>query len=113
MIEAVRRATGSSAAVVHRRMSRGLSSLATVAATAPFFGLFGTVVGIVNSCPGCGGEKSACLAAVVELLSQSLAPTTMGLLVAVPALWCYKYLRSEIEMENASLELANQLSMLV
>jgi biopolymer transport protein ExbB/TolQ len=77
-------------------------------------GLFGTVLGIVNSFVGCGAAKSTCMAAVFERLSESLVPTALGLLVAIPTLWCYKYLSSEVEafdleMENASVELLNYL----
>jgi biopolymer transport protein ExbB/TolQ len=93
-------------------MKRGLNSLATIASIAPFLGLFGTVLGIVNSFGGCGCSKETYRAAIFEGLSQSFVPTALGLLVAVPALWCYKYLSSDAEafdseMENKALELLN------
>jgi biopolymer transport protein ExbB/TolQ len=52
------------------------------------------------------------MAAVFERLSQSLAPTALSFLVALPAFWCYKYLWSQVEtfdleMENASVQLVN------
>lgn len=95
-------------------MKRGLDGLATVASTAPLLGLFATILCMSNSFPGCGGERSACMAAVFDRLSASLIPAALGLLVAVPALWCYKYLRSEMEtfdigIRNATLELLNHL----
>jgi biopolymer transport protein ExbB/TolQ len=112
MIKAVERGSGRSAAVVHGEMKRGLNSLATIASTAPWVGLFGTILGIANSFPGCSGERSTCMAAIAERLSESFVPTALGLLVAIPALWCYKYLRTElgafdIEMENVSVGLVN------
>jgi biopolymer transport protein ExbB/TolQ len=113
-IEAVERASGRSAADVHRRMKRGVDGLATVASTAPLFGLLATILCMSNAFPGCGGERSICMAAVFDRLSDSLIPAALGLLVAVPALWCYKYMRGEmeaidIEMRNATLELLNRL----
>lgn len=49
VIEAVARASARAAAGVHQKMKRGLSSLASMAATAPFVGLFGTIVGLADS----------------------------------------------------------------
>ena len=114
-LQAARRASACAAAIVHLRMKRGLGSLATIASTAPWVGVLGTVFGIPASFIGCAGEKSACLAAVVERLSWSICPTALGLVVALAALVFYKYLLTEIEtfdseMENASLCLMNQLS---
>ncbi len=116
VIDSVRRRCRRSADAVHGEMKRGLHGLATIASTAPFVGLFGTLLGIVNSFPGCSGEKSACMAAVMERLSESLVPTELALLVALPALLSYRYLRSEleaidVEMENASLDLMNRLAL--
>lgn len=104
-----------SVASVHREMARGLFGLATVAATAPFLGMIGTVWGIAHSFPGCGGERSACMAAVAELLSESIMPSAFGLAVAITALWSYKYLSAQMgdfdtEMRNMALELANCLA---
>jgi biopolymer transport protein ExbB/TolQ len=89
-------AAGRSARSVRRQMGRGLSGLATVAATAPFLGMFGTVVGIVNSFVGCDGEKSVRLAAVVNLLSQSMIPAAYGLALAIVASWGYKHLSARL-----------------
>jgi|SRR5260370_41264014 biopolymer transport protein ExbB/TolQ len=99
-------------------MKRGVNSLATIASVAPLLGLFITVEGIVFSFVSCDGEKSTCLAAVVDRLSNAIARTALGLLVGIPSLWCYRYLRSQledldVEMRNAALELANVLSGLV
>ncbi len=104
-----------SAVAVHRDLARGLFGLGTVAATAPFLGMAGTVLGIFNSFPGCGGEKSACMAAVVERLSESMMPGAFGLALAITALWGYRYLDSRLddfdaEMQNAILELTNRLA---
>ena len=114
VIEAVKQGLKRAAAVAHGHMKRGLNSLATVTAVAPLVGLFGTILGIANSFSGCGVSKAHCMAAMAERLSVSLVPTALGLLVAIPALWCYKYLSSEVEafdleIENASVALVNYL----
>lgn len=73
--------------------------------------------GIFNSFKGIDGEKTTIMAMICRELSFSIAPTALGLLVALAALWCYKYLISEVdafdsEMKNASLELVNNLGLL-
>jgi biopolymer transport protein ExbB/TolQ len=93
-------------------MKRGVNSLATIASIAPWLGLLLTLLGIINSFRGVGGEKSAIMAALAESLAEALAPAALGLLVAIPPLWFYKYLRGElealdVEMNNTSLELTN------
>ena len=112
---AVQHAAARSAADVHRQMARGLWTLATVVATAPFVGMIGTVWGIANSFPGCGGERSACMGAVADLLSKSMMPTALGLAVAITASWGHKYLSArmadfDIEMRNAVRDLPDYLS---
>ncbi len=81
--EAVKQAMRRAARVAHTDMSRGLYSLATIASVAPLLGLSGTILGILNSFPGCGAERSTCMAAMAERLSWSLVPTALGLFVAV------------------------------
>jgi biopolymer transport protein ExbB/TolQ len=95
-------------------MKRGLHSLASIAVTAPFVGVLGWVLGFYNSFPGGEGEKSAMLAIVNERLSEALMPLELGLLVALLAYFGHKYLLAkledfDVEMENASLQLLNQL----
>jgi biopolymer transport protein ExbB/TolQ len=91
-----------------------VSSLATIAAAAPLLGIFGTVLGIGNSFRGIEGEKSALLAMLEERLSDSLLPTELGLFVAMLAFCAFRYFSAklndaDIEMENASLQLMNEL----
>jgi hypothetical protein len=114
-VGAILRATERSASVVHEDFKGGLNGLATIAAIGPWFGLFATVVNIPAAFIGCGGEKSACMAAFADGLSASIWPTAIGLLVGLVALWSYRYLTSrletfDIEMRGASLELINQLA---
>ncbi len=112
---AVKRASERSATVVHCEMQRGLISLATIASVAPFIGLVGTLLGIVNSFRGVGTDKWTALAAVTEGLSESLVPTALGLLVALVAFCGYRYLLTkldtfDVEMENVSLQLMEELA---
>src|SRR5713101_8997669 len=114
-LDAAQRASARSAALVHREMKRGLNSLATIASTASWIGLFGTVLGVVNAFPASGADKATIMAVIFERLSQAFAPTAFGLVVVVIAMWCYKYLRAEVdtfdvEMKNAVLQLTNALS---
>ena len=109
-IEASKRALDRSEAIVHAELKRGISSLATIGSTAPFVGLFGTVVGIINAFRGIASEKSAGLGAVSAGISEALVTTAVGLFVAVPAVWMYNYFNSkleayDVEMGNSSSEL--------
>ncbi len=93
-------------------MKRGLSGLATIGSTAPFVGLFGTVVGIINAFKGIASSKATGLSAVAGGISEALITTALGLLVAVPAVWFFNYFTSkveafDVEMDNSSMELIN------
>ena len=78
-IELAQHAAERSATGVHREMGRGLSGLATVAATAPFVGMLGNVVGIIESFVGVNGEKTAIMAMTAGRLSDAIVPTACGL----------------------------------
>jgi biopolymer transport protein ExbB/biopolymer transport protein TolQ len=93
-------------------MERGVSSLATIGSTAPFVGLFGTVVGIINAFKGISTEKSTGLGAVAGGISEALVTTAVGLFVAIPAVWMYNYFTNrveafDVEMGNSSSELVD------
>jgi biopolymer transport protein ExbB len=109
-IEASKRALERATAIVHSEMKRGISALATIGSTAPFVGLFGTVVGIINAFKGISTEKSTGLGAVAGGISEALVTTAIGLFVAIPAVWMYNYLNGrveafDVEMDNSSSEL--------
>lgn len=109
-IEASKRALERAAAIVHAELKRGVSSLATIGSTAPFVGLFGTVLGIIHAFEGISAEKSTGLAAVAGGISEALVTTAFGLFVAIPAVWVYNYFTSKIEafdveMDNSASEL--------
>jgi biopolymer transport protein ExbB/biopolymer transport protein TolQ len=109
-IEASKRALERASAIVHAELKRGVSSLATIGSTAPFVGLFGTVLGIINAFHGISAQKSTGLAAVAGGIAEALVATAIGLFVAVPAVWMFNYFTNKIEafdveMDNSSSEL--------
>ncbi|MCS6883844.1 MAG: MotA/TolQ/ExbB proton channel family protein [Acidobacteriota bacterium] len=109
-IEASKRALQRAIAVKSAEFKRGLSGLATIGSTAPFVGLFGTVVGIINSFQGMKSAESAGISAVAGGISEALVETAFGLIVALPAVWAFNYFQSKVdsftvEMENSSSEL--------
>src|SRR5271155_4221326 len=112
VIEAAKRGLERSVAIVHAEMKRGLSGLATIGSTAPFVGLFGTVMGIINAFKGIMAQKATGLSAVAGGIAEALVTTALGLLVAVPAVWTYNYFTNkveafDVEMDNSSMELIN------
>jgi biopolymer transport protein ExbB/biopolymer transport protein TolQ len=78
-------------------LKRGLAVLATVGATAPFVGLLGTTIGIINAFQGMSKSGSGGLAAIGGGISEALATTALGLLVAIPAVWGYNYFQTKID----------------
>ncbi|EQB18495.1 MAG: MotA/TolQ/ExbB proton channel [Novosphingobium lindaniclasticum] len=83
-----------SEASINARLAQGLPFLATVGATAPFIGLFGTVVGIYRALIAIGIAGSASIDKVAGPVGESLIMTALGLIVAVPAVLAYNYLQS-------------------
>jgi biopolymer transport protein ExbB/TolQ len=99
VIDAVKRAFARSKRNIHADMKQGLGGLATVASTAPFAGLFGTVIGIMKALyRGCGAPRAVCMAATANGVSEALVPTALGLLAAVPAAWAFNYFTSRLEI---------------
>ncbi|WP_420238737.1 MotA/TolQ/ExbB proton channel family protein [Telmatobacter bradus] len=99
-------------AIVHAKLKRGLSVLATIGATAPFVGLFGTVVGILNAFQQIATQKTSGIGAVAGGISEALVTTAFGLLVAIPAVMAFNYFTGrvesfDVEMDNSSSELVD------
>src|SRR5450432_402850 len=112
VIEAAKRGLERSVAIVHAEMKRGLSGLATIGSTAPFVGLFGTVMGIIGAFKGISASKATGLSAVAGGIAEALVTTAFGLLVAIPAVWAYNCFTKKVEafdvaMDNSSMELIN------
>jgi len=83
-----------SEASINARLAGGLPFLATVGATAPFIGLFGTVVGIYRALIAIGLAGSASIDKVAGPVGEALIMTALGLLVAVPAVLAYNFLQA-------------------
>lgn len=78
-------------------LKKGLGVLATIGATAPFVGLLGTVIGIVNSFTGIARTGGGGLEAVSAGIAEALIATAIGLLAAIPAVWLYNYFTGRLE----------------
>lgn len=75
-----------------RRIARGTGILATIGATAPFVGLFGTVWGIMNAFIGISEARTTNLAVVAPGIAEALLATALGLVAAIPAVVIYNHL---------------------
>ena len=111
-IESSQRALERSEAIVHAKLKRGLGGLATIGSTAPFIGLFGTVVGILHAFQQIATQKISGLGAVAGGISEALVTTAFGLLVAIPAVMTFNYFTGkveafDVEMDNSSSELVD------
>jgi biopolymer transport protein ExbB/biopolymer transport protein TolQ len=109
-VDAARRALERATAINIEDLKRGLGALATIGSTAPFVGLFGTTVGIINAFQGMKTEETAGIAAVAGGIAEALVTTAFGLFVAVPAVWAFNAFTNRIEtftveMDNSSSEL--------
>ena len=111
-MEASKRALERAIAVKNAELKRGLAGLATVGSTAPFVGLFGTVVGIIGAFQALKNNESAGIGAVGGAIAEALVATAFGILVAVPAVWLFNYFTNKVtsfsvEMENSASELVD------
>jgi biopolymer transport protein ExbB/biopolymer transport protein TolQ len=110
LVGAVGRALDRAVSLTSAEMKKGTGGLATIGSSAPFIGLFGTVVGIVNAFTGIAQSGSGGLASVSAGIAEALITTAFGILVAVPAVMAFNYFttrleRFQIEMSNSSAEL--------
>jgi biopolymer transport protein ExbB len=103
------RAASRSAEIVRaeaRRIRTGMSMLATIGATSPFVGLFGTVWGIMNSFIGISKSQTTNLAVVAPGIAEALLATAFGLVAAIPAVIIYNHfarvMRNYLELVGRS-----------
>ncbi len=87
------------------RLERGFTFLATTGSAAPFIGLFGTVVGIINAFEGIGRAGSASLAVVAPGIAEALIATAVGLFAAIPATIFYNHFTGKLRGITAAIEL--------
>ncbi len=90
-------------AALGRRMARGISLLASIGATAPFVGLFGTVWGIMNSFVGISQTQTTSLAVVAPGIAEALLATAFGLFAAIPAVVIYNVFARALAAYRAQL----------
>ena len=106
------------AAAQARRLERGLPFLATTGSTAPFIGLFGTVIGIIAAFQSIGEAGQASLSVVGPGIAEALVATAVGLLAAIPAMMAYNAFGGKIDgilgmLERFSSQFQEDLSQLV
>lgn len=109
-VEAARQGMDRTAMITVAELKEHLGVLATIGATAPFVGLFGTVVGIVNAFEGMA-KSGGGIASVSAGIAEALVTTAFGLFVAIPAVWAYNYFqgrvdRFTVEMSNSGSEMS-------
>ncbi len=102
-INSAERAVERNMLIIVSELKRGLAVLATVGATAPFVGLLGTVMGIVNAFQGMAVSGAGGLGSVSAGISEALITTAFGLIVAIPAVWFFNYFSTKID--NLSVEM--------
>lgn len=103
-VESSSRGCARAAALFTQDLKRGFSVLATIATSAPFIGLFGTIFGIITAFRGMQLTGSGGIGAVAGGIAEALITTAFGIAVAVIALWCYNLLNSKIEIYQAEME---------
>lgn len=87
---------------------RGLGVLATIGATAPFVGLLGTTMGVVNAFTGMATAGSGGLAAISAGIAEALITTAIGLGAALPAVWLYNYYINRIDYVSMEITYATK-----
>jgi biopolymer transport protein ExbB len=117
--DAAERVMQGTIARVRQQLERGLSFLGTIGNNAPFVGLFGTVIGIIQAFdalkppPGLRGAAAAAAAAqatgrVMGTIAEALVATAIGLLVAIPAVAAFNYFQRRVKAMMASTEVLTQ-----
>ncbi|WP_020180813.1 tonB-system energizer ExbB [Methylopila sp. M107] len=86
-----------------RKLTFGMGLVATIGATAPFVGLFGTVWGIMNSFIGISNAQTTNLAVVAPGIAEALLATAIGLVAAIPAVVIYNFFARQITAHRAML----------
>jgi biopolymer transport protein ExbB/TolQ len=112
LLDTVRRSIQRATALTSNDLKKGVAGLATIGATAPFVGLLGTTVGVINAFVGIAATGSGGIGAVSAGIAEALVETALGLFVAIPAVWFYNYLSGRleyfnVEMDNSSSEMVD------
>lgn len=102
-VESVARALERQTQREAQAFKRGLGWLATVGSTAPFVGLLGTTMGIVNAFQAMAQSGSGGLGTISAGIAEALITTAFGLLVAIPAVMAYNFLQSWVEARSVDM----------
>ncbi|WP_414471967.1 protein TolQ [Microvirga sp. M2] len=86
------------------RLDSRLMILASIGSAGPYIGLFGTVIGIMNSFTSIAASKNTSLAVVAPGIAEALFATAIGLFAAIPAVLAYNKLQSEVSKLQSRLE---------
>lgn len=110
IVEAARQGMDRTAMITVAELKENLGVLATIGATAPFVGLFGTVIGIIGAFEGMAKHGGG-IASVSAGIAEALIATAGGLGVAIPAVWAYNYYQNRVdrftvEMSNSGSEMS-------
>jgi biopolymer transport protein TolQ len=111
-MDALDRALLRAAGVEVTRLEKRVGFLATTASITPYIGLFGTVIGIMNSFMGIAGAGSSSLGVVAPGIAEALIATALGLFAAIPAVYFYNELTSKVKaftvtMDDFAMEFLN------
>ncbi|MEZ4461276.1 MAG: MotA/TolQ/ExbB proton channel family protein [bacterium] len=87
------------------RYEKGLNFLATVGSNAPFIGLFGTVIGIINAFDNLAAGTDEGAKLVMAAIAEALIATGVGILVAIPAVIAYNYFKGRVKVSVSQTEL--------
>jgi biopolymer transport protein ExbB/TolQ len=114
--ELARRALERKGDAISRDLNRGMNVLASTGSTAPFIGLLGTVLGIINAFKLIAQTGSGGLGSIGSAISEALCVTGYGLIVAIPSVLLFNFLSSRIAsyeagLLNAGSELVDRLEM--
>jgi len=97
---AMRRATNQEVT----KLEQALTFLATIASTAPFIGLFGTVWGIMNAFRGLSTAQTSSIQAVAPGISEALIATAVGLAAAIPAVVAFNHFNRQVQVLHADMD---------
>lgn len=97
-IASAQRGMDRAAIIFSQELKRGLNTIATIATSSPFIGLFGTIFGIINAFRGMALTGSGGIGAVAAGIAEALITTAFGIGVAIIALWCYNFLNTRVEI---------------
>jgi biopolymer transport protein ExbB/TolQ len=113
--ETAQRASQLSTRAIRLKLSRGLNHMASISATIVLVGAFGACYHMLTGFKGCNGPRESCMEALWYEYNRALVPLAWSLLIAVPTVWIYRYLESQmdvfdLEMKAALVELSNYLA---